>query len=198
MNHYIYYSFEPWGRGYIGRRSCVCSPEEDTTYFGSFRDKTFSPTEKIVLAIFASREEAAEAEVLLHEFFEVHRNFHFANKAKQSSKKFFNNLSEEQRKQQSILVTETNLRETNVFRRKGEESMAHGRVWVTTPDRTEEIYLKPGEEAPEGWVKGRKKFAPRTEKSRNRTRQALKGKPKSEKAKENIRKARLDFIARTR
>lgn len=198
MNHYIYYSFEPWGRGYIGRRSCACSPEEDTTYFGSFRDKNFSPTEKIVLATFASREEAAEAEVLLHEFFEVHRNPHFANKAKQSSKKFFNNLSEEQRKQQSALVTEINLRETNVFRRKGEESVSHGRVWVTTPDRTEEIYLKPGEGAPEGWVKGRKKFAPRTEESRNRTRQALKGKPKSEKAKENIKKARLAFLARNR
>lgn len=176
----------------------MCSPEEDVTYFGSFRDKTFSPTEKIVLATFASREEASEAEVLLHEFFEVHRNPHFANKAKQSSKKFFNNLSEEQRKQQSTLVTETNLRETNVFRRRGEESMAHGRVWVTTPDRTEEIYLKPGEEVPDGWVLGRKKFPPRTNESRDKTRQALKGKPKSEEHKASIKKARLDFLAKNR
>lgn len=75
---------------------------------------------------------------------------------------------------------------------------AVGRVWVTTPDRTEEIYLKPGEEVPEGWVLGRKKFPPRTKESREKTRQALKGKPKSEKAKENIRKARLAYLARTR
>jgi len=198
MNHYVYYSFEPWGRGYIGRRSCMCSPEEDITYFGSFRDKTFSPSEKIILATFSSREEAAAAEVLLHEFFEVHQNPHFANKARQSSKKFYNNLTEEQRQKQSALVTEINHRETNVFRRTGEESMSHGRVWVTNPDRTEETYLKPGEEIPEGWIRGRKKFAPRTNESRQRTSQALKGKPKSEKAKESIRRARLAYLGRNR
>ena len=38
MNHYTYYSFEQWGRGYIGRRSCKCSPEEDN-YFGSYRER---------------------------------------------------------------------------------------------------------------------------------------------------------------
>jgi DNA-binding IclR family transcriptional regulator len=75
---------------------------------------------------------------------------------------------------------------------------AVGRVWVTTLDRTEEIYLKPGEEAPEGWVKGRKKFAPRNEESKQKTREALTGKPKTKEHIENIRKARLDFIARTR
>jgi len=45
---YVYYSYEPWGRGYIGKRECWCLPEEDTKYFGSFRDKTFKPTEKII------------------------------------------------------------------------------------------------------------------------------------------------------
>jgi hypothetical protein len=176
----------------------MCSPEEDITYFGSFRDKTFSPSEKIILATLASREEAAAAEVLLHEFFEVHQNPHFANKARQSSKKFYNNLTDEQRQKQSALVTETNHRETNVFRRRGEESMSHGRVWVTSPDRTEETYLKPGEEIPDGWIRGRKKFAPRTDESRQKTSQALKGKPKSEKAKENIRRARLAYLGRNR
>jgi hypothetical protein len=45
-NYYVYYSYELWGRGYIGKRECMCLPEEDVKYFGSFTDKTFEPTEK--------------------------------------------------------------------------------------------------------------------------------------------------------
>ena len=88
-NFYTYYSYEPWGRGYIGKRECKCLPEEDTKYFGSFKDKTFKPTEKIILGEFASREEAFDAEIKLHSFFEVDRNPHFANKSKQTSTRFF-------------------------------------------------------------------------------------------------------------
>lgn len=83
-------------------------------------------------------------------------------------------------------------------KKRPECATAVGRVWVTNPDRTEEIYLKPGEDVPEGWMKGRKKFAPRNEESREKTRQALKGKPKSEEAKRNIRKARLAYLDRNR
>lgn len=88
MNHYIYYSYEEWGRGYIGIRSCKCLPEEDTKYFGSFRDKTFKPTNKIVIEVFESRKEAIDAEILLHNFYNIAINHHFANKAKQTSIKF--------------------------------------------------------------------------------------------------------------
>jgi hypothetical protein len=86
-HYYVYYSYEPWGRGYIGRRECECLPEDDI-YFGSFFDKTFQPTEKIVLQEFATREEAIAAEVSLHEFYQVHRNKHFANQARQTTTKF--------------------------------------------------------------------------------------------------------------
>ncbi len=88
MHYYVYYSYESWGRGYIGRRQCDCPPEEDINYFGSYRDKNFSPNQKIILAVYESLEEAARAEVSLHEFFEVHINPHFANKAKQTSENF--------------------------------------------------------------------------------------------------------------
>ena len=47
-NHYVYYSYEEFGRGYIGCRTCNCLPEEDD-YLGSYHDETFSPTNKIVL-----------------------------------------------------------------------------------------------------------------------------------------------------
>ena len=88
MFYYVYYSYESWGRGYIGRRQCNCEPEQDTSYFGSFRDKTFTPNCKIILSVFTSLREAVEAEILLHEFFKVDVNSHFANKAKQTSKSF--------------------------------------------------------------------------------------------------------------
>jgi hypothetical protein len=81
MYHYVYYSYEEWGRGYIGVRSCECLPEEDCSYFGSYKDKTFAPTEKIILLTFSSREEANKAEITLHSFYDVARNPHFSNKA---------------------------------------------------------------------------------------------------------------------
>lgn len=87
MNHYTYYSFEQWGRGYIGRRSCKCDPEEDN-YFGSYRDTSFNPTHKIVLMVYPTREESVNDEIKLHEFYQVNINPHFANMAKQTSTKF--------------------------------------------------------------------------------------------------------------
>ena len=85
---YVYYSYEPWGRGYIGKRECWCTPEEDVKYFGSFRDKTFKPTEKIILEVFDSLEEVLQTEILLHDFYEVDKNPHFANRAKATSDRF--------------------------------------------------------------------------------------------------------------
>ena len=90
MKHfYVYYSYEEYGRGYIGKRECDCLPEKDVNYFGSFHDKNFNPSQKIILETFDSVEEALEAEIILHNFYEVDKNPHFANKAKQTSTKFY-------------------------------------------------------------------------------------------------------------
>ena len=90
MKHfYVYYSYEEYGRGYIGKRECECLPEEDINYLGSFHDKSFYPTQKIILETFDSVEEALEAEIILHDFYEVDKNPHFANRAKQTSTKFY-------------------------------------------------------------------------------------------------------------
>jgi len=83
---YIYYSYEEFGRGYIGARN---RDPVDDEYFGSYSESTFEPTEKIVLAEFETWEEALAAEVELHAFFEVDINPHFANKAKQTSIGFY-------------------------------------------------------------------------------------------------------------
>ena len=87
--YYVYYSYEPWGRGYIGSRTrnINVSPEEDI-YYGSFSDKTFTPTEKIILGVYETAEEAIAAEIALHEFFDVVPNPHFANRSKQTSSSF--------------------------------------------------------------------------------------------------------------
>jgi len=86
---YVYYSYEEYGRGYIGKRECDCLPEHDINYLGSFKDKTFKPTQKIILETFNKVEDALNAECILHNFYEVDKNPHFANKAKQTSKKFY-------------------------------------------------------------------------------------------------------------
>jgi hypothetical protein len=206
MNHYVYYSYEPWGKGYIGRRSCKCDPSLDTSYFGTFKDKSFRPTEKIILATTDSYEQVCEWEVQLHNFYEVDTNPHFANKAKQTSVGFsFRAAGEEnpnygggKKSEEGIqkireTVKKTMERHGNPFAKKGEESQSHGRVWVTNSDRSEEIYLKKGEEIPNGWERGRKKRPPRSQESRNRTSLALKGKKKSEEHKRNLSIATSNF-----
>lgn len=86
---YVYYSYEEYGRGYIGSRVCDCLPENDVKYFGSYKDKFFKPNQKIILEVFDNVEKALEAECVLHNFYEVDKNPHFANRAKQTSKKFY-------------------------------------------------------------------------------------------------------------
>ena len=84
-HYYVYYSYEEWGRGYIGSRACSCLPKEDIKYFGSFKDKAFKPSQKVILQTFKTRKEAILAEITLHKFYKVGSNPHFANKAEQTS-----------------------------------------------------------------------------------------------------------------
>jgi len=122
MKHfYVYYSYEEYGRGYIGKRECKCLPEEDINYFGSFHDTSFYPTQKIILETFGSVEEALKAECALHNFYEVDKNPHFANKAKQTSTKFYyiHQMTDEERKQKSELMkTEHNPMSNPEYREK--------------------------------------------------------------------------------
>jgi hypothetical protein len=87
-SHYTYYSYEEFGRGYIGKRSCPCKPEEDVDYFGSYKDKTFEPTQKIILDTYDTVDEALEDEIKIQRFFQVVPNPHFANQVYQTSTKF--------------------------------------------------------------------------------------------------------------
>jgi len=107
-HHYVYHSYEEWGREYIGCRTCNCLPEEDTRYFGSFKDKTFFPTEKTILFVCETRKEAGEIEIKLHDFFDVAVNPQFANRSKQTSTGFDRTgvlESEEHKKKLSVANT---------------------------------------------------------------------------------------------
>ena len=87
--HYTYYSYEEWGMGYFGVRSCDCLPEEDIEYFGSFTHKNFHPTYKIILqSDYPTRVDAMKDEIFLHDYYNVAANPHFANRAKQTSTGF--------------------------------------------------------------------------------------------------------------
>ena len=84
--HYVYYSYEEYGRGYIGSRTCKCLPEEDIKYFGSYADKTFKPTQKIILKNdYLTRADAYDDEIILQEYYKVVENPHFANRSYQTS-----------------------------------------------------------------------------------------------------------------
>jgi hypothetical protein len=88
--YYTYYSYEEWGRGYFGSRKCHCLPEEDIKYFGSSKDNTFKPTQKIILkSDYTTREEAYADEIILQEHYKVVENPHFSNRAYQTSTKFY-------------------------------------------------------------------------------------------------------------
>jgi hypothetical protein len=95
--HYTYYSYEEWGRGYFGSRTCECLPEKDVKYLGSSKDKTFKPKYKIILKDdYATREEAYADEIILQEYYKVVENPHFANKAYQTSTKFYYTVPHEE------------------------------------------------------------------------------------------------------
>jgi hypothetical protein len=88
--YYTYYSYEEYGRGYFGSRGCKCLPKEDVKYFGSSRDRTFRPTQKIILKDdYLTREEAYADEIILHDYYDVANNPHFANRAKATSTGFY-------------------------------------------------------------------------------------------------------------
>ena len=79
--YYVYYSYEEWGRGYIGFRKLLNSDSPETeNYYGSYTDKTFKPTKKIILGIYFSLKEAQLAEYKLHKLYDVVNSSHFVNK----------------------------------------------------------------------------------------------------------------------
>jgi hypothetical protein len=150
--HYAYYSYEEYDRGYIGSRTCKCLPEEDIRYLGSFTDKTFKPTQKIILkSDYATREEAYADEIILQEYYKVVENPHFANKAYQTSTKFClskEDLIKSNMKQKELGIgihakTPEQRRETS--RKSGLKCKENGTgIFAQTPEQRSENSRKSG------------------------------------------------------
>ena len=105
--HYTYYSYEEWGMGYFGSRTCKCIPEEDVNYFGTYSHKNFNPTQKIILkSDYDTRKEAIQDEISLQQYYKVVENLHFANRAYQTSTGFYYNKgpSKEANKRRSEMM----------------------------------------------------------------------------------------------
>lgn len=92
MNHYTYIiQHKTQDKRYIGVRSCLCTPIEDTDYWGSskYLPKDIRETHvKIILKEFDSREEALLHEISLHKLNDVANNPSYYNKACQTSTGF--------------------------------------------------------------------------------------------------------------
>ena len=125
--HYVYYSYEEYGRGYFGSRTCKCLPEQDVKYVGSFYDKTFKPTQKIILKDdYSTREEAYADEIILQQYYKVVENPHFANRAYQTSTKFY--ISKEQAKERNKKIIEKNKKnKVSIFGLSSQELSENGK-----------------------------------------------------------------------
>jgi hypothetical protein len=114
MFHTVYDSFDsrPGGRDYIGKHS-TDNPYDD--YKGSFKDKTFAPDHKIVMAYSKTAEGAVWFEINFHNAFDVSLDSQYANLAKQTSTKFdttgqtlreYGPLTQEEKDRISVLTKE--------------------------------------------------------------------------------------------
>ena len=85
--HILYISFEetPGGRSYVGAHSTDCIFDG---YLGSYIDKSFRPTAKIIVGYFKSRATLLEAESSLQKSLDVVRDPHYVNQSIQHGSGF--------------------------------------------------------------------------------------------------------------
>jgi len=152
--HYTYCSYEESGRSYVGSRTCRCLPINDINYFGSFTDKTFTPTKKVILKVYNTAEECLLAEHFLMKLLNVGEDENFANK--QVSPFRPNNTSPESRKKISEALKGKPISPERKAKmsamRKGEGNHRHG-VAMSEETKKKISEAKKGKPA---WNKGKK------------------------------------------
>ena len=158
MFHVVYLSFEEDGRNYIGKHTSS-NPYDD--YLGSFTDKEFDPTTKIILEYATTEEGALAAEIRWQKVFRVAENQVFANKAYQTSSgfKYSEPYTEERRNAHRELAKDPEwLRKTSKKGKKEKEStrekkrrVVRGSWWTSSKGELRRSVECPGG----GWEKRR-------------------------------------------
>jgi hypothetical protein len=152
-----------------------CLPEEDTKYFGSFSDKTFKPTKKIILNVYKTQDKAMEAEILLHSFYQVDVNLHFANRARATNKGFYYTylpMDREILRRQNISKRMKGRKKPIETREKisGSKSHCYGKRWWNNGIEQKFLNEPPAEP---GWARG---CLPLSEERKQKMREMHRGK----------------------
>jgi len=87
MYHILYNSYEetPGGRDYIGAHS---TEDLYDGYLGSFSDRSFKPTSRIIISFYPCRESLIKAEISIQKILNVVEDPQYANQAYQTSTGF--------------------------------------------------------------------------------------------------------------
>jgi hypothetical protein len=152
MFHTVYNSYEskPNGRDYIGKHTAE-NPYDD--YRGSFKDESFDPDSKIIMAYSKTAEGAVWFEINFHNVFDVARDPQYANQTKQTSTKFdttgFSHTEKTKQKLKKARVgkvatkeTKQKMREAHLGKTPTEETKQKMREASTGRKHTEEAKQK--------------------------------------------------------
>ena len=173
MFHTVYLSFEDGkvGRDYVGKHSSD-DPYDD--YLGSYKDRSFDPSGKIILEYAKTEEGAVEAEVRWQQVFRVAEDPQFANQSYQTNKKFVLDTRGEKHPLFGAKrpdTTERNIRDNPVKRPEVREKLCQvrignknsaGKLWWVKSDGTRcRALAQPGEEWQRGMVWGQEVYGRR-------------------------------------
>ena len=175
--HILYVSFEetPGGRSYVGAHSTDCIFDG---YLGSYLDKSFKPTAKIIIGYFNSRSALLSAESSLQKTLNVVRDPHYVNQSIQHGSGFtYGFLGKKHTTEWKEKQSQRNRERPRKIKKKKEPRSQRGennhRFGVTESPETkkkksdamvgrhwgnngvEERMFTPDESLPEGWVEGR-------------------------------------------
>jgi hypothetical protein len=104
MFHFVYMSYEQWGRAYIGVHS---TEDIEDGYLGSFRDKSFKPTHREILCFCETREEAQNLEIEIQKAYSVDVNPDFANRYIHREKFIFDRRGTKRREESNQKTSNT-------------------------------------------------------------------------------------------
>jgi hypothetical protein len=176
MFHTVYDSWEegPVGRDYIGKHS---TDDPYDKYLGSFKDKTFDPSNKIIIAYATTPEGAVWLERMFQKVFSVVEDPGFANRSYQTESKFIYGVKGD---------------ENPAKRPESGRKISEKKKGKPRPDVRERNLRNNPSKAPEAAAKiaASRRGKKQTAEAKQKVSDYQSGRPKSEETKRKIREAR--------